>query len=523
MGHDFDEIEERILILAASDNEAGRYEDALLRAGIACHACSDLKELCEQIEHGAGLVLLTSEQVVADHEGCLAEHLRTQPTWSDLPVIVLMRGGSDSPLAPKAFENLGNVVLLESPVGVVTLVSAVGMALRSRRRQYQLRASLAERQRTEQALRDADQRKDEFLAMLAHELRNPLAPIRSALELLRMDPHGESSEMARDIMGRQIQHLVRLVDDLLDVSRIVRGRIELRKEQVELSDVLRHGIEEARDEITAHRHELIVECSEDLWVMGDPTRLAQIVANLLNNAAKYTEDGGKIWIATSRDAHTAVISVRDTGIGISAETLPTIFDLFTQSARTIERSQGGLGIGLTLVRRLVELHGGAVTAYSAGLGRGSEFIVRLPMMEQTASSHAEPWQPAEVTPRRVLVVDDNRGAATILARMLSQFWKHQVQVAHDGPSALEIARRDRPEVVILDIGLPGLSGYEVVRQLRDGGAFAETLFVSLTGYGQEKDRESSSNAGFDEHLVKPASVVTLEALFRHPKLSPPGD
>jgi signal transduction histidine kinase/ActR/RegA family two-component response regulator len=512
------DIEERVLILGSSDADAASYEAALDKADIGCEAFSELGDLCGEIENGCGAILLTAEAVVADGEGCLIKFLREQPAWSDLPVIVVIRQGSDSPLADKAFENLGNVAMLEHPVRDATLVSAVGVALRSRQRQYQIRAYLSERQQNEHALKEADRRKDEFLAMLAHELRNPLAPIRSALELLRIDREGESATMAHDIMDRQVRHLVRLVDDLLDVSRIVRGRIELRKEVVELSLVLGHAIEVSRGEIDAHHHKLVVDADPSLCVLGDSTRLAQVVANLLNNASKYTDDGGTIWLTTKRDGASAIISIRDNGSGIAPEVLPTVFDLFIQADRTIQRSRGGLGIGLTLVRRLAELHGGTVSVRSDGPGHGSEFIVCLSVLDRAVTPESQQWKPSSVVPRRVLVVDDNVGATTILERMLTGFWKHDVCVAHNGVDALTVARRDRPEVVILDIGLPGISGFDVVRQLRQDAHFERTLFVCLTGYGQLEDRLRSSEAGFDEHLVKPASVEALESLFRHPKL-----
>jgi len=381
----------------------------------------------------------------------------------------------------------------------------------------------AERQRLEDELRlrvrdlaDADRRKDEFLAMLAHELRNPLAPVRTGLEVLRMKA-GADPEVDRlaEMMGRQVGQIVRLVDDLLDVARITRGTVVLRRERVELGAVVRQAVEAGRPLVEARRHALTVTpAAEPVYVDGDPARLAQVVGNLLNNAAKYTDEGGRVWLETRRDGAEAVVSVRDTGAGIAADVLPRVFDLFTQADRTLDRSQGGLGVGLTLVRRLVELHGGTVAAASPGPGRGSEFVVRLPLASGvgTEPTRAVASPPAgRPAPRRVLVVDDNVDAADSLA-MLLRLTGHTVWTAYGGPSALEAAERHRPEVVLLDIGLPGMDGYEVARRLRSGAAAAATL-LALTGYGQETDRRKTHEAGFDHHLVKPVDPDDLVRLF----------
>ncbi|HEX6985602.1 MAG TPA: PAS domain S-box protein [Planctomycetaceae bacterium] len=388
------------------------------------------------------------------------------------------------------------------------------------------RAAIAiENARLYRELRDADRRKDEFLAMLAHELRNPLAPIRSALALLDVTGVDDSTARdAREIMGRQVDHLVRLVDDLLDVSRIMRGRIELRKQPVKLRDVLDRAVETALPLLRAQRHTFRVDLPEaPIWLDADTVRLAQVFANLLTNAAKYTEPGGTVKLSADLRPGGVYVCVRDTGIGIEPDLLPKVFDLFTQSERSIERSQGGLGIGLSLVKALVELHDGSVSAESEGPGRGSTFCVTLPTIPAPDGlPPARPRAAAPARPLRVLVVEDIVASARLMATMLERFWGHEVRVAHDGVSALEAAVEFAPQVVLLDIGLPGMNGYDVAHRLRQRPEHRESLLVALTGYGQEQDRRMSADAGFDEHLVKPASVEDLARIFSHPKLARSG-
>jgi PAS domain S-box-containing protein len=367
---------------------------------------------------------------------------------------------------------------------------------------------LLEKQITEQAgaLSDLHRRKDEFLAMLSHELRNPLAPISNAVHLLRLQK-GENpiQQQAREIIERQLGQLSRLVDDLLEISRITTGRVQLRQERVAMSGIVERAVESVRPLIDQHRHELTVSLSpQPLWLYADATRLEQVVVNLLNNAAKYTDEGGHIWLTVQQEDDACVLRVRDTGIGIAPELLPRIFDLFTQAARSLARSQGGLGIGLCLVHRLVEMHRGTVMAYSA-LGQGSEFVVRLPMMVSLA---AQPPLPSQETAEptgpslRVLVVEDNVDAAQSLA-MLLKVSGHQVRTAHTGPTGLEAALDYRPNVVLLDIGLPGMDGYEVAERIRQQPVLQNVMLVAMTGYGQDADRQRSQEVGFNAHLVKP--------------------
>jgi two-component system CheB/CheR fusion protein len=387
------------------------------------------------------------------------------------------------------------------------------------------------RQRAEELAR-ADRQKNEFLAMLAHELRNPLAPLDSALEVLRQG-HSEESQRKADldwaieVMSRQVRHMARLVDDLLDVSRITRGKIVLRPELVAPQTIVAHAVESVQPLITARRHELIVSLpppEPPALLNADPARLEQVLCNLLNNAAKYTKEGGQIRLsaAVEDEGRSLAFRVSDNGMGIAPDVLPSVFELFHQADRALDRAEGGLGIGLTLVRTLVALHGGTVEAHSAGIGQGSEFVVRLPLAptlsprERVAEGRvrvaAPPGAEAPDRRRRVLVVDDSIDSAESLARLLRR-WGHEVHVAYDGPSALAAARSTAPEVVLLDIGLPGMDGYEVARQLRQDPDLKDTVLVALTGYGQATDRRQTQDAGFDQHLIKPVDPGLLRTLL----------
>ena len=371
-------------------------------------------------------------------------------------------------------------------------------------------------------LHEQQQRKDEFLAMLAHELRNPLAPIAHSLELLkRTRGEGELSAQARATMERQVRHLVRLVDDLLDVSRITRGHLELRRSRVTLASVLEQAVEACRAQIDAAGHALEISAPPAaLAVEADPVRLVQVVSNLLNNAAKYTRPGGRIVLEACAQHGEARIRVRDTGMGIAPEMLDRVFDLFTRGEASNDPGASGLGIGLTLARRLVELHGGTLEARSEGLGRGSEFIVRLPLLEAPEAPAPLPVEepPRPAAGRRVLVVDDNRDAAATLAALL-QLTGNQARVAYDGAEAIAAAAEYWPEVVLLDIGLPKVDGYEVCRAMRAQPGGRERLIVALTGWGQDQDRRRSEQAGFNAHLVKPADYSSLARILA---ASPPG-
>ena len=370
--------------------------------------------------------------------------------------------------------------------------------------------------KAEQGLREADRRKDEFLATLAHELRNPLAPIRNGLQILRLagrDP--VASAQVQEMLERQVNHLVRLVDDLMEVARVTRGRIELRRESIDLGAMLRSAVETSRPLIDAAHHELVVDLPEEpVTLIADPVRLAQIVANLLNNAAKYTEDGGRISLSARREGNHAVISVRDTGVGIPVEALPRVFDLFAQADRTYHRAQGGLGIGLTLVRTLVELHGGSVAAKSDGIGRGSEFVVRLPLGVELANRRdgAREAIDSVFAAHRFLVVDDSRDAAQSLTLLLESLGA-DVHMAMDGPTALDELDTYRPSVMLLDIGMPGMDGLEVARRARQRPDSRDLTVIALSGWGQDEDRRRSREAGIDYHMVKPVDLDELGRLL----------
>ncbi|MCW2286548.1 signal transduction histidine kinase/CheY-like chemotaxis protein [Rhodoblastus acidophilus] len=375
----------------------------------------------------------------------------------------------------------------------------------------------------EDALREADRRKDEFIAMLAHELRNPLAPLRTGLAVLRAGVDSAQAARLQETMARQVDHLVRLVDDLLEVARFSRGLIELRRENIELAQAVDDAVS-ASQPLMAKRHmRLTVALTpEPLPLDADPTRLAQVLSNLLNNAAKFTPPGGQVEISTRREAGEAVVSVRDTGAGIPPEKRSCIFDLFMQLGNDDASHGGGLGIGLALVRKLVEMHGGRVEVFSEGLGRGSEFIVRLPLAQASGVS-AEPdaIPSARGARRRVLVVDDTRDIADVLV-MLLETLDADVRVAYDGQTALDIVAAFAPEIVLLDIGMPGMDGCEAARRIRQLPQGKDIYLVALTGWGQEKDRRRTREAGFDEHLVKPVDFEQVEALLSHRASEPAG-
>ncbi len=391
-----------------------------------------------------------------------------------------------------------------------------------------LRAEIEHRKRAEEALKETDRRKDEFLAMLAHELRNPLAPMSNALHIVRMrgGTLDGTVKQSWEIMERQVEHLSRLVDDLLDVGRITRGKIKLQMEPVDVATIVARAVEGSRPLVEARGHTLEVSVpKERILVEGDTTRLAQILWNLLNNSAKYTPEDGHIWLTVEEVNREVVIRVKDTGLGIRAAILPRIFDLFTQAERTLDRSEGGLGIGLTLVRRLTELHGGRVEAFSEGPGRGSEFVVRLPLLVKAGPASGETAAEPEKEPRRqsrsyrILVVDDNRDSAESLARLL-RLIGHEVRTAYNGEEGLDAARVCRPDLILLDIGLPILDGYEVAKRIRAQPDLEEIVLVALTGYGGDEDRRRAQASGFNSHMVKPLDFEALQTLLE--TLMPPG-
>ncbi len=494
-------------MLAPIGKDARLMQATLANQGIAASSCSNIDELAQAFERPAAALVITEEALPAA-EAFLTEYLAKQPPWSDLPVLLLTDQGADSIAVARATQTLGNVTLLERPVRVSTFSSAVRTALRARERQYRTRAHLWERQQ-------ADLQKDQFLAILAHELRNPLAPIRNAVQLLRLSGSGPPPAQLWDMMERQIAHMVRLIDDLLEVSRITRGKIELRNESVDLATVIDTAIETSRPLIEAGQLALEVDVPrETLHLYADPIRLAQVFANLLNNAAKYTEPGGNIKVMARLEDDDVVVSVSDSGVGIRPDALQSIFNMFMQADSSPKRRQNGLGIGLTIARSLVEMHGGTISARSEGLGKGSEFVVRLPLLhtpkELRASSQPSVHEVRAVP--RVLVVDDNRDAADSMGALL-QMLGATVEVVHSGQAALKAIDTFKPAILFLDLGMPEIDGYEIARTVRSRPDLKDVSIIAVTGWGQQKDRNRTYAAGFDHHLVKPANVDQLKALL----------
>jgi CheY-like chemotaxis protein/nitrogen-specific signal transduction histidine kinase len=413
-------------------------------------------------------------------------------------------------------------------VGVLGLVSCEATRLYTQR-EVELAENLAERvatavdnSRLYHAVKEANKQKDEFLAMLAHELRNPLAAIRYAVALGQVS-NGDSTSELFEVIDRQTQNLAHLIDDLLDVSRISGDKVTLRKEQIDVATVVHRAVATVRPLMDQKLHELCLDLPNEPLVLNvDPTRVEQIIANLLTNAGKYTQERGRVTVSAQSHGQEAVIRIIDTGVGLPPEMIGRVFDLFAQADRTLDRSEGGLGIGLTVARKLAEMHGGTISAASEGLGKGATFTVRLPLSNESTDNR-DPAAPAsqlsDQAKYRVLVVDDNRDTATSCAMLLKRMG-HEVETAYDGLAAIEAARAYRPQVLFLDIGLPGMNGYEVVRTLRDEG-FQNELIVAVSGYGQPDDRRRSREAGFDRHLVKPIDQAVILSTLREAREKEP--
>ncbi len=508
---------ERVLIVAPTGRDAVTVADVLMRAGVAALP-RRFPAMLQELKGAATGALIVAEEALLDGGAQqLAQALRGQPPWSDLPLIVLLaqrRPGGADPCVAAGLGVEGLAVLLERPLRKTSLVSTVKMVLSARRRQYEVRDHLNEQVRAAVKLARADRNKDEFLAMLAHELRNPLGPIRNASVLLdRLAAGHPSIQQVSEMIARQSGHMARLLDGLLDVSRITRGKITLEVQSLDAKSIAHDAVEIARPLMERHGHELrLVMSSKPLWVKGDVTRLTQVLGNLLVNSAKYTHASGKITLSLEGTTDDVIYRVRDNGIGIDAELLPRIFDFFSQAEKPLDRTEGGLGIGLAVVKGIVELHSGSVAASSEGLGKGAEFTVRLPRAPPPAhpSEHAGEWRTAPPAAQRILVADDNTDLAASTA-MLLRLEGHEVRIAHDGPSALDMANTFEPNAALLDIGLPGLNGYELARALRSRQNGRELLLIALTGYGQPEDRMRSRAAGFDGHMVKPVDPHLLGA------------
>jgi signal transduction histidine kinase len=443
----------------------------------------------------------------------LAELMRGNERTRRVPIIFVTAGSADLQRRFEGYE-AGAVDFIHKPIEPDILRSKAEVFFELFRQRQQIAAQRDALQEQSEALQAADQRKDVFLATLAHELRNPLAPLRHGLDILRISPNSPDAGEIRDMMERQLVHLIRLVDDLLDVSRVRQGKIELRKQRIEAADAIRSALETSRPLIEAAGHELETDLAKDpIWLEADLTRLSQVVSNLLNNAARYTPDQGRIALSLKREGEEAVIAVTDSGVGVPADRQAEIFQLFAQVDNRLERGRGGLGIGLALVKQLTDLHGGSVEVRSDGPGKGSTFTVRLPTAAapQAAAASTDP-QALPMQPLKVLVVDDNEAVAQTVGWMLEAIG-HDYRVVHSGREALPAAREFRPDAILLDIGLPGMDGYAVCRALRREDAFKQTPIIAQTGWGQESDKAQAAAAGFDHHLVKPIALAQLERLL----------
>jgi signal transduction histidine kinase len=472
-----------------------------------------------------------------DHDICLLDYRLGAKTGLDVlrhaaaiqckSPIVLLTGQGERAIDLEAME-AGAADYLTKNNLPETLERTIRHAIerhRDRRALRQLNEELEQRvsertrelEKANQSLRDADHKKDEFLAILAHELRNPLAPIANCLELMKAAADdAELIRQSRATIERQFTQMVRLIDDLLDISRVGRGKLELRLEQVDLQTVIEQALETARPLAQKQRHQLNVDLpAEPILLKADPIRLSQVFSNLLNNACKFMQPGGKIWLSAKSQGKDVVVSIRDSGVGIPADKLASIFEMFSQVENVQDRAHGGLGIGLTLVRQLTEMHHGSVEAASAGLGQGSEFSVRLPMQAAPSakgSAAASPAPAKQSQRRKVLVVDDNVDSATTLS-MLFSLLGHETRTANDGAQAIKVSEQFLPDLILLDIGLPILNGYEVASRLRAHPQLKDATLIALTGWGHEDDRRRTKEAGFDRHLVKPADLAVVKQIL----------
>jgi two-component system, sensor histidine kinase len=486
-------LSERVLVLINSAHERQSIWDVLGHDGIEFFSCHDLEQLCRELKQGAGAALLDEDFVVPAAPLKLQAVLRAQPSWSAYPLLFL--SAQDGRCARvRDLTNLGQVTLLDRPIRARSLLTSVHAALDSRRRQYAAQRAIEDR--------------DSFLAMLGHELRNPLGAISLAVKLLEGKSADGDLPREHHIIVRQLRNLTGNVDELLDVARVTRGKVSLNQELIDLGEVVRGAFETL--EARAREHELSWQLEVENpspCIRGDRQRLEQVFSNLLVNAVKYTPPGGTVTVEVRREVDTALVLVKDTGVGLSPEMCSRVFEPFAQVARSLDRAQGGLGLGLALVRSVVQLHGGAVHAESPGLSRGTSFTVRLPVAgasQVPAPNDAPPCS-------RVLVVEDNDDMRDLLSELLLAAG-HQVTCAADGPEGLEKILASQPDIAFIDIGLPGFDGHELARRARSGGA--KSWLVALSGYGEQEDRMLSGSAGFDDHLVKPVASASLDETIR---------
>ena len=497
-------MEQRILIYAPAGQDAALAVKVLASGAIDSLACQSAGELAQQLNQGAGGVVTVEEALQAGAWQVLDDYARQQPQWSDLPIIVLTHSGQDTLPLRQAISTLGNLTLLERPVHTLTLITSAHAMLRARMRQYQVRES--------------QQRKDEFLASLGHELRNPLAPIRTSAALLgRLYPASEQIARVQGVIERQVTQLTRLVDDLLDVGRITSGKVALQREQVAFEQIIHHVIELCQE--AAVQRQIALTAQLPPWPVllhADYARLVQIFANLVSNAIKFTPPGGHIHIEAQFNDGQLHTAIEDDGIGLDPEAIPRIFSLFEQSRTVAGQLASGLGIGLSLARQFAEMHGGSVQAHSAGPGQGSRFVVILPASLAPAPAPLPQMAvpPAAAgAPLQVLVVDDNMDAADAL-QTLFQLDGHRAEVAYDGQQALAAIGRVWPQLIVMDLGMPGMDGYETARQIRALANGRPALMIALTGWGQGDARQRTQEAGFDHHLTKPVDFEAINALLQ---------
>lgn len=483
------DVSEHVLVWAPRGRDAALTVQMLARHDLKAKECSGLAELLDGIER-FGCAVLTADSVDPTARAAIADRLARQPPWSDFPLVLfapLRVDAADRGL--DEIKTLGNVSVLERPVQIATLISTIRSGLRARRRQYEAR--------------DAIHRRDQFLAMLGHELRNPLAAIVLALEAM---PITADQAKARAVIERQSHHLARLVDDLLDVARVTSGKVRLEKRTVDLGEIVQRCLQSAELAAKERQITLVLDrCATPMHVEGDLVRLEEIFNNLISNAIKYSPTGSRVTMRAHGDEGACIVEVIDQGIGIAGEMLPRVFDLFTQVEASLARSQGGLGIGLTLVKSLVELHGGSIRAGSPGLGRGSTFTVELPRSHADVE-HPEGARVASTSPLRVVLVDDN----TDVLEMTRDFLEAcgcEVTTAPDGETGLELLLAEQPDLAFVDIGLPGIDGFQLAERARPG--LDQTYLVAMSGYGQPEDQQRALAAGFDRHLTKPVTVATL--------------
>ena len=498
----------RLLILAPIGRDADLMCTHLEQSGIDCLKCRDADDLCERVKEGAGAVAITEEALSPAEMHRLECVLDAQPAWSDIPLIMLTGAPTldGTPRPVSALARRTNVTLIDRPVRIKSLVSAAQSALLARERQYQMRDLMG-------TLEDRVHERDRFLAILGHELRNPLGAILLASQM--RDDEGRLDGEHAQLIERQSRHLTRIVNDLLDLSRVVSGKIMLKRQVLDLRDIARQSLLIVAESARAQQVEIDMREPDDpLPASVDAVRIEQIVTNILTNAIKYTPEGGRVNVDLGRDDGHATIRVRDNGVGIDPRRIAVIFELFAQAENAIGRAQGGMGVGLALVRNLVELHGGSVEAKSDGIGKGSEFVVRLPLEDEAELVPRPAPEPLryDTSSRRIVIVEDNADVRELLRLKLRRLG-HDVETVGDGSMAIETICEVRPDMALVDIGLPGLDGYQVATEVR-ARLGNEVVLVAVSGFGQPEDKRRALDAGFDEHVTKPADVTDIESLLR---------